>query len=128
GVRHTARCNQQVRAADGTDRRARALPVLESQVTGIARDESRVGGQIDLDAVCSKNLLDLAGDIRILARQELRRALQDRDGASEAPKDLREFEPDVSAAEYDEMRRDLGELHDRRRRETWHVIQSFDAR
>src|SRR5205823_7908837 len=55
---------------------------------------------------------DLLGDVRVLARRELRGALDDRHAASEAPKHLPELEPDISAPEYQEVLRQLGQLHD----------------
>jgi len=51
-------------------------------------------------------------DFRILARNDLVSPLDDRDFAAEAAEHLPELEPEIVAAERDEMRRHLLEVHD----------------
>ena len=82
----------------------------------------------DLDTVLAQNVCDRVGDVGILAAEELRTALNDCHIRSEAPEHLSELEPDVSAADDHQVLRRLVELHDRRRVQVRHVVDTFDLR
>ena len=67
----------------------------------------------DFDAVLSKDVRNLACDVRIFLGYELLAALDDRDAAAEAAEHLTEFKADVSASENEEMLGKDVQLHDR---------------
>ena len=62
-----------------------------------------LGVEQHFHTVLAQDLADLLGDVGILARHELRGALDDRHLASEALKHLPELEPDISAPEDQEV-------------------------
>jgi hypothetical protein len=53
---------------------------------------------MNLDPLAAKNTVDFGCDIRILAAEKLRPALDQADAAAEAPVRLGEFEADIPAA------------------------------
>ena len=70
----------------------------------------RLGTEDDLDPVLLEDRLNRLGNIGILARQQLSPPLDDRDLATEPPKRLRELDPDVAAAEHEQVGREMPEL------------------
>src|SRR5437667_10279759 len=64
---------------------------------------ARPGGSIDIDTVETKEFLKRIGDIFVLARKQMRPALQNGHPASEAGERLREFQAYVAAAQDDQM-------------------------
>src|SRR5262245_30020741 len=73
------------------------------------------------DALLLQDAAQGGGDVLVLARDEPRAALQDRDLAAEAPVDLPELEADVAAADDDQVRRQLVERQEAR------VVEVRDA-
>ena len=63
--------------------------------------------QMKLDSLRFENFLKFGGDFRILARNDLRLVVKDRDPAPESAEHLSELKPYVSSAEDDQM---LGQL------------------
>lgn len=57
------------------------------------------GAQHDLGAFVEEQVQERVGDVRVLAAEELRPTLDDGDAAAEAPIGLRELQPDIPAAE-----------------------------
>ena len=78
----------------------------------------------DVHAFALQEAADRRGNLRVLARQQPRRALQHADLGAEAAEHLREFQPDIAAAEYDEMLRDDVQ---RERGSVGEVRHAFDA-
>ena len=64
------------------------------------------------DALALEDRADLGGDVIVLARQQLRHSLDHRHLGAEAPVHLREFQPDIAAADDHQVRRPEIHLHD----------------
>src|ERR1700691_1240025 len=62
-----------------------------------------VGIQMELDSLPFENFLKLGGDLRVLARNDLRPAVNDGHLARKAAEHLPKFEPDISASEDNQM-------------------------
>ena len=68
------------------------------------------------------------GYVLVLQRQELGPPLHDRDPAAEAAEHLPELEPDVAAAEHEQVLGDAVQLHDRGRVERGEPVEAIDIR
>src|SRR5579864_4799575 len=66
-------------------------------------DAASRGVQHDLDSLIDEQVLERCGDIGIFPTRQLRALFNHGDLGPESPKRLREFEPDVAAAENDQM-------------------------
>ena len=99
---------QEVRADD-------LAPILERDAGAAVLPRDRSGDarpEQELDPLCSEHRLERLRYVRILAIEEVRSALHDRHRRPEAAEHLRELAADVAAAEDDEVRRELIQLHD----------------
>ena len=85
-----------------------------------------LGPQQDLDTVLAQDLGHRY--IGILSAHQLPTELYDRDLAAETPEHLGELQPDVTAAEHEQVLRQDVELHDGGRVQGRYVIQTFDRR
>jgi hypothetical protein len=94
----------------------------------VSRNAQRVRVLHDVDAVLGQDLLDLGRDVGVLARNQPVVARDDGDARAEAPEHLAELEPDVAAAENDQVRRQDLQFHDARRVEPVHVGEARDVR
>ena len=65
------------------------------------------GVQPDRDAFAFEDLPDRVGNVLVLARDQPRALLDHRHLGAEAAEHLREFEPDIAAADHDEVARQL---------------------
>ena len=103
GLRDAAGRDQDVRAFE----RVFAAVLREAErdrFAGAAGHAGDPGIEMDGDAFVAEQRQHRRRHVRILARGELRAALDDGDGAAEAPECLRHFQPDIAAAEDDQMR------------------------
>src|SRR5262245_26712802 len=87
-----------------------------------------LGVEQDLDPAFAPDPSDLIGHILIFASEQLRRALDNRHAAAEAPKHLPEFESDVTSAQNQQAPRQFVQLHDRRRIESRDLIEAVHSR
>jgi hypothetical protein len=68
----------------------------------------------DRDPVLAQDSGDLVRDVLVLDHHQARGALDDGDLAAEPAEHLPELQPDVAAAEDDQVLREFVQLHDRR--------------
>ena len=77
----------------------------QGEARAIRRDARRGGFQKDVNAILAQDLGHLVGDIGVLAREQPRAALDDRDPRAEAAEHLGELQPDIAATEHQQMLR-----------------------
>ena len=95
-----------------------AVRRLDRQGDAVAvglRHATRVGLQQDLDAVLAQDGGDGVGDVGVFAAEQALAALHDGHPAAEAAEHLAELQPDVAAAEDDQVVGNRVEFHDRGR-------------
>src|SRR5678816_4126236 len=85
-------------AALGDRVAALALQGDDNAIALLAQSHA-LGAGTDRNALALEDGADLRGDVVVLARQQLRRALHDGDARAEAAIHLRELEADVAAAD-----------------------------
>ena len=83
------------------------------------------GVQPEGDAFAFEHRLDRGRDFLVLARDDARRHLDDRDAAAEAPVHLRELEADVAAADDDQVLGQEIDVHHAGAREERHVADAL---
>ena len=91
----------------------------------VRREPDALGAGAHRDALVGENGPDRLRNLLVLAGDQARPLLDDRDLGPEAPVHLRELEPDVAAADDDEM---LGHPVERQDRAVGQVIDLTDAR
>src|ERR1700730_17301237 len=69
--------------------------------------------QPEFDSFGFERLLQLARDVLVFSRQDLRAAMHDRHTAPETPKHLAEFQANVPGTENKQMFRHLADFHER---------------
>src|SRR5207248_634494 len=123
GVGTPADRDQQVGPADLS-----AALQVDRDVALLAFHARHRGALAQLDAFLAKRFLDLDGDVRILAREQVLSAIDDGDGRAEAPEHLRELAADVAAAQDHEVRGQLAKLHHRAVVQPGHGLETLDRR
>lgn len=83
---------------------------------------------MERDAFCVEDAGDPSGDILVLARDDTRRHLDHRHLAAKAAVDLGELEPDVTAADHDEVRRKELDVQQGAVREVFDLVEAWDVR
>ena len=112
-IRDAADGRQQVRAFELSLTVLRANGQPQAAAVGGLNPGRRRRGQ-DRDPVIAQDSGDLVRDVLVLDHYQARGALDDGDLAAEPAEHLPELQPDVAAAEDDQVLRELVQLHDRR--------------
>ncbi len=113
--------------SDG-DRLPAAAVQSDRDPVGALLEADALGVGADLDALALEDRADLGRDVVVLARQKLRCALYNGDFRAETPVHLREFEPDVAAADDHEVLGQEIHVHDRLVREVWNIVNARHIR
>ncbi len=112
-VRDAAGSGQQVRAFQLLLTVRRANGQRHAGAVRRLHPDRRRGGQ-DRDPVIAQDRGDPVRDVLVLDHHQARGVLDDRDLAAEPAEHLPELQPDVAAAEDDQVLGELVQLHDRR--------------
>src|SRR6266404_451173 len=91
------------------------------------RDMQAFGVGADIDAFAAQERRDRLGHILVLARNEARAYLYDRDLAAEAAIHLSELEPDIAPAQHQEMPRQVVDVQHRAVGEIVDRVQTGDV-
>ncbi len=83
---------------------------------------------MNLDALLLEDLEDLRGDILVLPAEQLVAPVHDRDPGAEATEHLPEFQPDVAAANHQQMFGDVSQFHDRGGVEMGNLLDTLQSR
>ena len=126
GAGDTAGCHEQVRTLD--DARSGGRLERERDAAGRATSLDGLRTEVQLDALSHQSRGEQLRQLRLLARHEGRRRLDDGDPTAKAHERLRELEADRTAPQHQEMCGSLGDLEDGLVREVRHAVESADGR